>query len=108
MGTETGHRNTAGVDSTMPDMRTVRPEANSLPGADPREGVRVDQRGEHGSPFSPQCAELALIQAGALNFLQEEQSVAGQLLPKQRGPRDEEDDKRSVHDGTPKNTAGVP
>ena len=29
-------------------------------GANPREGVRWDQRREHGSPFSPRCTELAL------------------------------------------------
>ena len=72
--TKAGHRDTVGVDTTQPDTRTLVQGVNSLRGADPREGVRVDQRREHGSPFSSRCTKLALIQAGSLNFLQKEQS----------------------------------
>ena len=51
--TEAGHRDTADNDTSKPDMRTMGPGAKSLSGANAREGVRVDQRREHGSLFSP-------------------------------------------------------
>ena len=81
-GTKAGHRDTVCVDTTKPDMRTVGPGAKSLRSADPREGVRVDQRREHDSPFSPRCTKMGMIQAGTLNFFPVEQSVAARLLPK--------------------------
>ena len=53
------HLDTAGIDTAKLDVRMVGPGANRLRGADPRKGERVEQRTEHGSPFSPRCTELA-------------------------------------------------
>ena len=45
------------IDTVKSDVQTVGPGPNRLGDAHPRQGVRVYHRREHGSPFSPRCAE---------------------------------------------------
>ena len=67
--TKAGHFDTIGVDTAKPDIRTVRPGTNSTRGADPGEGVPVDQRREHGTSLSPRCTTLEFIHAGTMNCI---------------------------------------
>ena len=82
-------------------MRTVGPGANSLRGAKPARGraCRPEKRPRH-------CVFATVyrtgIGPGTLNLLQEEQIVAARLLPQDKGPRGEEDERCSVRNDTPK------